>query len=423
MQSARIIKLKPLFHVIAGLLLSAGVFLYLASYFTGLWLISAGILLLLVYRGLAAGSRALREEGKKWFSRMVVPVAGTVSAVLIGAVVMLFAGYNPLQAYAALFYGGFVKNWYVSVLNAVPLIFTGLSIAFAFQAGLFNIGAEGQYYVGSMAALFLGIYCGFSPLLAIPLIFLVSGLSAALYNAVPALLKVKTGAHEVITTMMFAHIARYFTSIFIRAFGGHPATSAHAYVTDPILPSNWLPVFKDILPAANYRLHIGIIIAVLTALLVYYLLYHTRWGFELRATGQNRFTAEAQGIPVKKVIFFALLFAGFLAGLSGTVQVLGLNHKLFENLDAGYGWNGISVSLLAMNHPVGVIFTSLLWGSLDAGGQYMSRTLQIPNSIVEIIKGIILFLVVARYLYARAGDILKKIRAVFRKEKKGAGYE
>jgi len=299
----------------------------------------------------------------------------------------------------------------VAVLNATPLIFTGLSVALAFQAGLFNIGAEGQYYVGAMAALFLGIHFNFPAIVSIPLILLLSGLAAALYNVIPGLLKVKTGAHEVITTMMFAHIARYFTSVFIRASGGDPVTSAHAYVTDPILGSNWLPLFKAILPAANYRLHIGIIIAIGTALFVYYLLYYTRWGFELRATGQNRFTAEAQGIPVKRVIFFTLLFAGFLAGLSGTVQVLGLDHKMFENLDAGYGWNGISVALLAANHPLGVIFTALLWGGLDAGGQYMSRTLQIPNSIVEIIKAVILFLVVARYLYARAGGILKKLRS------------
>jgi len=412
-------KYKALVYTGIILVVCTGIILYLASYFTGLWFILAGVLLWVCYVKIAAGNHVLWDKSKKWISALAVPVIGIVSAVLIGAVIMLFVGYDPLKAYAALFYGGFVKNWHVSLLNATPLIFTGLSIAFAFQAGLFNIGAEGQYYVGAMTAVFLGIYFQFSPWLAIPLILVCSALAAALYNVLPAFLKVKTGTHEVITTMMLAHIARYSTSLFIRTFGGDPAASTHAYVTDAIDKRNWLPLFKDFLPLANYRLHIGILIAIATALLVYYILYHTRWGFALRATGQNRHAAIVQGIPVKRVMFFALLFAGFLAGLAGAVQMQGLDHKLFENLDAGYGWNGISVALLASNHPIGVIFTSLIWGSLDAGGQYMSRTLQIPNSIVEIIKGIILFLVVARYLYTRAGEGVKKwLPALFKKRSK-----
>jgi ABC-type uncharacterized transport system permease subunit len=198
--------------------------------------------------------------------------------------------------------------------------------------------------------------------------------------------------------MMFAHIARYVSSIFIRGMGGDSA-GPHPYVSDPILESNWLPRFQSILPRANYRLHAGILIAIAMAIFVHYVLTRTKFGFEIRAVGHNPQAARMQGISVGKNIFRALLFAGFLAGLAGTNQVLGLEHKLFENLQAGYGWNGISVALLASNHPIGVIFASLLWGALDAGGQYMARTTQTPNAIVEIIKGIILFLVVARYLY------------------------
>ena len=189
--------------------------------------------------------------------------------------------------------------------------------------------------------------------------------------------------------------------------GGDPNFSKHPYVTDPILQSNWLPRFKSFLPAANYRLHIGIIIAILMAFFVYYILFYTKIGFEIRAVGQNKFAAKAQGISISKNIYIALLFSGFLAGLAGVNQVLGLDHKLFENLNAGYGWNGISVALLASSNPIGVIFTAILWGALDAGGQYMARTVQTPNSIVEIIKGIILFLVVARYIYAYIGHRIK----------------
>jgi len=403
-------KLKPLFLTIIIILAVAGLVLYLASVFYGLFFILAAVIVFYLYKRMITDKATAREEMRAALKKLSIPGIGILAAIVIGAIIMLFTGYNPLQAYRALFYGGFVKNWHVSILNASPLIFTGLSVAFAFNAGLFNIGAEGQYYVGAMVATFLGIKLGLPPVLAIIIIFLVTGSVAAAYNYIPALLKVKTGAHEVITTMMFAHIARYLSSVFIRGMGGDPNTSAHAYVTDPILESNWLPRFKQFIPSANYRLHTGILIGIATALFVYYLLFYTKWGFEIRAVGQNKDAARAQGISVGKNIFRALLFAGFLAGLSGFNEVLGLNHKLFENLQANYGWNGISVALLASNHPIGVIFTSILWGALNAGGQYMARTEQIPNSIVEIIKGIILFLIVARYIYSYIGNRIKKRR-------------
>ena len=286
----------------------------------------------------------------------------------------------------------------------------GLSIAFAFRAGLFNIGAEGQYYIGAMAGAWLGFSLNLPALFSIILIYAGGCALAAMWNFIPALLKVKTGAHEVITTMMFAHIARYISPIFIRAFGGDPSTSSHPYVTYEIPEKNWLPLFRDFIPDANYRLHTGILIAVAAAFFVKYLLDNTKTGFEIRAVGLNRDAARTQGISTGKNIFIALLGAGALAGMAGITQVTGLDHKLFENLQAGYGWNGISVALLAANNPVGVIFTSLLWGALDAGGQYMSRTTQTPGSIIEIIKGIIILLIVAKYIYIYAGKWINKRR-------------
>lgn len=387
-----------------------GTVLYMASYFSGLLLIAAALVLYYFYRRVGEGREVAGLWAKSFVKKLYIPVIGIVAAILIGALIMLATGYDPIRAYKALFYGGFVKNWHISVLNAVPLIFTGLSIAFAFQAGLFNIGAEGQFYIGSMAATWLGIRLGMPPLISILLMFVIAGAAAAAYNIIPAFLKVKTGAHEVITTMMLAHTAKFLSPIFIRANGGDPATSSHAYVTDAIRESNFLPMFKSFLPNANYRLHIGILIAIAVALLVYYILYYTRIGYEVRAVGQNKNAARAQGISIGKNIMIALLVAGFLSGLAGVNQVAGLDHKMFENLNAGYGWNGISVALLAANNPIGVIFTSILWGALDAGGQYMTRTTQIPASIVEIVKGIILFLIVAKYIYTYFGSKLLKRR-------------
>jgi len=336
---------------------------------------------------------------------MAGPAFGILVALVIGAVILVITGHNPLTAYGALFYGGFVKNWHVSVLNAVPLIFTGLSIAIAYKSGLFNIGAEGQYYVGSMAATWLAIHFGLPFGLAIPLILLFGGAAAALWNFIPTQLKNKTGASEVVTTMMFAYVAGTYSTIFIRNNGGDPATSEHAYVTDAILESNWLPVFQKFIPSANYRLHIGIILAIGAALLVHYFIYKTVYGYEIRAVGLNKLASKAQGINVNRTMMLAMLAAGFLAGLAGFTQVLGLEHKMYQNLAANYGWNGISVALLAGNEPIAVIFTALLWGVLDAGGQFMARTTQTNNSIVEIIKAVTLFMICAKALTSHINRI------------------
>ena len=375
-----------------------GVVLYAASNFWALALAIGAPVALLIYREHGDVGAVLKKRMVPFFRTITVPAIGFVAAFVVGAIIMLITGDNPLLAYGALFYGGFVKNWAISLLNAVPLIFTGLAIAFAFRAGLFNIGAEGQYYVGAMAAAVIGIYLDIPAIFAIPLIFIAGGLAAAAYNVIPTLLKVKTGAHEVITTMMFAHIARLLSPLVIRNFGGH-ITSKHPLVTYEIVEQARLPLFQDILPNAYYRLHSGLLIAIGVAILVHWVIEHTKIGFEIRAVGHNRRAARAQGISVGKVFAIALLGSGLLAGLSGVVEVLGLNHRLFENLDAGYGWNGISVALLAGNNPIAIIFTAILWGALDAGGQYMQRNVQTPNSIIEIIKGIVLFLLVAKYLY------------------------
>ncbi len=383
-----------------------GVVLYLASNFWAMALIILMPLLLLFHREHGDIAALWQRSILPFLRTITIPAIGFTTAFIVGAIIMIITGDNPLLAYGALFYGGFVKNWSISLLNAVPLIFTGLAICFAFRAGLFNIGAEGQYYVGAMVTAALGIYLDIPGFLAIPLLFIIGGLLAASYNIIPTLLKVKTGAHEVITTMMLAHVARLLSPLMIRNFGGH-ISSPHPLVTYEISERLWLPLFSSFLPNAYYRLHTGILIAIGVALCTHYVINHTKIGFEIRAVGYNRRAARAQGISVGKIYAVALLGSGLLAGLSGVVEVLGLNHKLFENINAGYGWNGISVALLAGNNPIAIIFTAILWGALDAGGQYMQRNVQTPNSIVEIIKGIVLFLLVAKYLYT---FVFQKIR-------------
>lgn len=386
--------------LIALILFVTGITLYLGEYFYGILFILGAIAIYVFINIYSDRKEAFIDLIKQKARVILYPLIGILISLIVGGIIMIISGYNPFEAYAALFYGGFYRNWGTAVINATPLIFTGLAIAFAFQANLFNIGAEGQYYIGAMVATLLGLYIKLPAIISLPLIFIIGGIIAGLYNILPAWLKVKTGASEVITTMMFAHIARYFSPIFIRYFGGDPsAGSKHPYVTDKILETNRLPNMKSFLPNADYRIHTGILIAVVLAVIVYYILFYTKLGYDIRAVGKNINAAKMQGINTGKIIFVALIISGILAGFSGVSQITGLEHKLAQELNAGYGWNGISVALLASNDPIAVIFTALLWGALDAGGQYMQRNLGISGAIVEIIKGIILFLVVARYIY------------------------
>ena len=379
-------------------IVACGIILYIASYFIGIAVILVGVLCAVASLNEGNMRLTLSRQVVPALKSCIPPTIGILLAFIVGALFMLVARYNPLVGYGALLYGGFIKNWPITILNAVPLIFTGLAVAVAFQAGLFNIGAEGQYYIGAMAAAALGIYLDIPGALAIPFIFIIGGLLASSYVLIPAILKTRTGAHEVITTMMFAHIARLLSPLMVRNFGGH-ITSPHPLVTYEILPQLFLPLFADFLPDAYSRLHIGILIAIICAIGIHYILWRTPIGFEIRAVGHNRHAARAQGISVARIYIITLLSSGFLAGTAGVVQVLGLDHKLFENLSAGYGWNGISVALLAGNRPIPLIFTALLWAALDSGGQYMQRTVSIPSSVVELIKGVVLFLIVARLLY------------------------
>ena len=396
--------------------------LYLASYFWGLWFLLLSVALIGADRRISLGGKAFAAALRRVMARAAVPVVGIASALLLGAFIMAVTGYDPVASYRALFYGGLVRNWHVSVLNATPLIFTGLAVAFAFQGGLFNIGAEGQYYIGVIAATWLGLRLDLPPLLAVPLIYTAGAAAGAALNAVPALLKVRTGAHEVITTMMFAYAVRTLSPWFIRANGGDPAVTTHPGATDQVSQQVWLPLFKDLLPAANYRLHIGILIAIACAFLVRFILMKTALGYKIRAVGHNQEAARTAGISVGKITIASLLISGMLAALSGVTQDLGLDHRMFQDLNAGYGWNGISIALLARNNPLIIIFTALLWGVLDAGGQFMARTAQTPNAIIEIVKGTVLFLLLAEVIYERIGGRLgAMLRRRFTRGSTGAG--
>lgn len=330
---------------------------------------------------------------KKTIEGLVTPLVAIVVAVLIGAGVMLITDHNPLTAYGALFSGAFgsTVNLSNTLANAIPLILSGLGVAIAFKAGLFNIGAEGQYWIGSMAAVWIGYSVhGLSPALHISLSILVAMLAAGLWaGIVPGLAKAFVGAHEVITTMMMSYIAIYLSHFMLE--------------NGPMMQPGFTPQSPVILPSATIgkivertQLSWGLLIALGACIIVYWLLYKTTLGFRLRTVGQNARAAKYAGINVPFHLVLALFISGMLAGLAGAVQMLGVQHRLYDSFSSGYGFTAIVVALLANNNPFGVILASIFFAALSTGGQSMQIVSGVPAHLTDVISGIIIFLVATK---------------------------
>lgn len=318
-----------------------------------------------------------------------VPLLSVVLAMGIGSIIIAWSGYDPVKAFAALFQGAFGNPTQIgeTIMRSTPLIFTGLAVAFGFRANLFNIGANGQLVLGSLAAAWLGlVLSGLPAVVAVPLILLGSALFGAAWAFVPAILKARVGAHEVITTMMFSWIGLYLTSWIVSGpladKGGIPQT--------PMLPENvWLPS----LPFG--RAHLGFLVAVVLAVVVWLVLKRTTLGYEIRAVGFNPTAAETGGVSISLTTVWALCISGALAGLAGASEVLGVQHRMFDEVSAGsgFGFTGIAVALLAKNHPIAVIFAALLFGALSAGAGTMQLEADVPQKIITIVQALVIFFV------------------------------
>lgn len=338
----------------------------------------------------ARWAKALRVVG--------VPLISVVLATLIGSLIIWVSGYDPVAAFRALLQGSLGGQRQISetLLRATPLIFTGLAVGFGFRANLFNIGAEGQYIMGSLGAAWLGLLMSGLPTpVAVPLVLIGAALFGAAWAFIPALLKAKVGAHEVITTMMFSWIGLYLSSWIVSG----PLRDVSAIPQTKMLPENlWLASFDKVIPGLiPMRAHLGFVLAIVMAVVVLLVLRRTTLGYNIRAVGFNPGAAESGGISIARTTVYALCISGALAGLAGASEVLGTNHRMFDQVSAGsgFGFTGIAVALLAKNHPIGVIFAALLFGVLQAGAGTMQLETGISVLIVQIIQGLVIFFVAA----------------------------
>jgi general nucleoside transport system permease protein len=332
---------------------------------------------------------------------LVTGVVALVVGFVVLALGLALGGYDPVLSLGALWRGAF-GSWYAitsaTLVRAVPLIILGLGIALAFRAGVFNIGAEGQFYAGAIAATWVGLHVAAWPsIAAIGAVWIAAAIAGALWIVVPVLLKVRFGVIEVISTLLLNFIAEAVVSFAVT--GPLQETKRIYPQSDPIAEAARLPV----LPGS--RLHAGFLVALLLAILLWLLFTRTAWGFRLRAVGLGPRAAEISGrIPTRRVVGMALLWSGALAGLGGGVEISGVTYALFQNLSPGYGFTAIAVALLARLHPLGVVLTGILFGALEAGAQGMQREAGVPAVAVQVAEAVvILVIVLAEVLTRRAG--------------------
>lgn len=347
-------------------------------------------------------------------NRFIYTILAIVLGIIIGSIILLISGTNPVEAYKVIFLGAFGKPKYISwtIVKAVPLILTGLSVAFAFNTGLFNIGAEGQYIVGSIGALVVGLLLGLPPVIHGLVALLVGALCGYLWGAIVGILKAKFQVNEVISSIMMNWIAFYLSNYLLSFPILRSIESDNSY---PIKQSASIKIagawkmsesgraylaqhkfLKDIL---NPPINFGIIIAIIAALVVWYILKKTTLGYELRAVGFNEKAAEYGGIDINKSIVKSMGIAGILAGLAGAITVLGVSGDIgIMAAQEGYGFDGMAVALIAGNNPLGTIPAALLYAGLTYGGGKLT-TIGTYSEVVNIIIGImILFIAMPKLL-------------------------
>ena len=344
------------------------------------------------------------ETFKVELKKIVPQLIAIFIALLVGSMVLLATGFSPIEAYGALLLGAFGDIYGIgqTLTQATPIIFTSLAFLFAFKAGLFNIGAEGQFLVGALAAAIVGIFFnGLPNIIHISLALLAGAFFGGLYAFIPAILKTKLGAHEVITTMMLTYVAIYLTGYLVTDIFKAPGWVSQ---TPLISPTAELP---RILPPT--QLSASIFLGVLLVILAYYTLQKTVLGYEIRAIGLNPLAAENGGINVKKGLILALVISGALAGVGGAGEILGVHKRFIDGFSPGYGWDGLAVALIGGLNPFGAFLAALLIGILRSGGMTMNRVTGVPIDIVTILQALVILFVAApvfiKYLTGRSKKI------------------
>lgn len=355
-----------------------------------------------LFRKVKSFSVSIREIILPFFLWMLTPFLILVAAFITNGIIIFLFGYNPIEAYVAAtkVTFGSLRGVGETLVKSTPFLMTGLSVAIAFRCGIWNIGAEGQFLIGALAATWFGtkiaVLLPNTPWIAVPLCLSMAVVAGGLWGIIPAVLKVTRGVNEVISTIMLNYVAINFVSLMIDG-GPLQETSKTGPQSDPIAEWVFLPRLSEFLPRLfeSHRIHIGIGIAVILAIALTFVLFRTTFGFQLRAVGEGAAAAEAAGISIAHNTLRVFFISGALAGLGGAIEIMALvPHRLTENFSPDYGYTAIAVALLAKLHPLVTVTTALLFGALAKGSFAMEAEVGISRQVTLMMQAIILLFVI-----------------------------
>jgi simple sugar transport system permease protein len=346
----------------------------------------------------------------------MMPILAAVLALGVGAIMLQLLGANSIQAYGALFEGAFGSTNALAdtVVKATPLLLVGLGICIAFRGGVINIGGEGQLIVGAVAATMVGLNLSGSPAWLVILLAMIAGFAGgALWGGIPGLLKAYFNVNEILSTIMMNQIAVQAMNYLLRDPMIDPAQFNAA---SRIPQTARLDRAFDLPRLVPTRLHLGALIAVVLAVVVYIFLWRTVTGYRIRAVGENRDASRYAGIAVKRNMVLALLLSGAFAGLAGAIQVYGVHHRMFTDGSAvGFtgsaGFNGIVAALFGQLHPILTIPASFIFGALLVGANSMQRAVQVPSAFIVALNGLVVVFVVSSDIFRRRLARIREARA------------
>ena len=329
---------------------------------------------------------------------LVMPAVALLFGVVVAVLLIAITGVSPLRSLGVLISGGFGfsgKVWpiFMTLGSSTPLILTGLAAMLCFKVGVFCIAQEGQYVFGAIVAAWFGASLKLPPVIAVPFIMLASMAAGGLYGVIPAVLKVKLGVSEIISPIMLNNIStlvlEYMVAFPLRADAGQKAQS------EVISKGYWLPQF-----IYGSRWGVSFLIAIALIVFFYFYIYKTRWGYEMRMVGENRRFADYGGIKSGNVIIRSLVISGAIAGLAGCMEVLGNYHRIMTGFSSGLGFDGLSVAMLGMSNPIGVVIVSFLLAGIRQGAQLgLQLSLQIPRELGGVLIAMVIFFVAIGNVY------------------------
>ncbi len=342
------------------------------------------------------GGKTLKIDGLDIF---ITSAIGIIFGFIVASIIIALIGVNPLKAYRELFMGAFgtSQGFSFTLMRFIPLALTGLAVTFAFRGGMFNIGGEGQLYVSALAATWVAVnITGLPSFLHIVLAVLAGAVAAALFAFIPGFLKATRNFNEILVTILLNYIGVYLVGLALNTFLMAP---------NQRIPWSSRIAETAIIPKVmiGSPLHLGVFLVFIMAILVYYIFWHTTWGYEVRSVGANPEAASYGGINVKRVMILTMVFSGVLASFAGSLEILGAQHRLQEGFLVNYGYYGIPVALLGGLHPLGTILAAFFFGALFNGAVAMQASTGIPVAIVGMVQALAIFGVIgitgARQVY------------------------